>query len=45
VTIFTRKKSLGHPVALLKANQIWFRFLAQKKRKKEKHYLFDLNFG
>ena len=45
VTIFTGKKSLGHPVALLKANQIWFRFRPRKKRKKEKHYLCDLNFG
>ena len=45
VTIFTGKKSLGHPVALLKANQIWFRFRPRKKRKKEKHYLCDLTFG
>ena len=42
VTIFTRTKSLGHPVALLKANQIRFRF---RPRKKEKHYLCDLTFG
>ena len=36
VTIFTRKKSLGHPVALLKANQIWIRFCPRKKKKERK---------
>ena len=45
VTIFTRKKSLGHPVALLKANQIRFRSILERKEKKEKHYLCDLTFG
>ena len=34
VTNFTRKKSLGHPLALQKANQIWIRFRPRKKNRK-----------
>ena len=49
VTMFTRKKSLGHPVALLKAIQIWIRFRPWKKKKEKKpityvtlHLVFDI---
>ena len=50
MTIFTRKKSLGHPVALLNTNQIWIRFCLRKKKKRERiciiyvtlHLVFDI---